>query len=48
VEPRLAAWRDDLAAATGQRPNLAGSGATWFVAGAHPGPGRLVVATRPG
>jgi 4-diphosphocytidyl-2-C-methyl-D-erythritol kinase len=48
VEPRLARWRDRLAEATGQRPNLAGSGATWFVDGAHPGPGRVVVATRPG
>lgn len=33
VEPRLAAWRDRIAAATGQRPVLAGSGATWFVEG---------------
>jgi 4-diphosphocytidyl-2-C-methyl-D-erythritol kinase len=45
VEPRLARYRDDLAAATGLRPVLAGSGSTWFVPGAHPGPGRRVVRT---
>ncbi|MGI9023421.1 MAG: 4-(cytidine 5'-diphospho)-2-C-methyl-D-erythritol kinase [Acidimicrobiales bacterium] len=39
VEPRLAEWRDRLADATGQTPRLAGSGATWFVEGAHSGPG---------
>ena len=43
VEPRLAAYRDALAARTGKRPVLAGSGSTWFVEGAHPGPGRVVV-----
>jgi len=43
VEPRLAQWRDDLGEATGCEPVLAGSGSTWFVAGAHPGPGRKVV-----
>lgn len=42
VEPRLAQWRDELAEATGQRPRMAGSGSTWFVAGAYPGPGRVV------
>lgn len=48
VEPRLAAWRANLAAATGLTPILAGSGATWFVPGAFPGPGRVVVrADRP-
>ena len=47
VEPRLAAWRDRLAAATGEVPVLAGSGSTWFVPGAHPGPDRLVVRTTP-
>jgi len=36
VEPRLAVWRDRLGAATGQQPVLAGSGSTWFVAGAFP------------
>ena len=43
VEPRLMQWRDDLATATGCVPVLAGSGSTWFVHGAHPGPGRQVV-----
>lgn len=43
VEPRLAEWRDQLGNATGQQPILAGSGSTWFVAGAYPGEGRLVV-----
>lgn len=33
VEPRLAAWRDSLAEATGRQPMLAGSGSTWFVEG---------------
>ncbi len=42
VEPRLADWRDALADATGKTPVLAGSGSTWFVPGAHPGPGRIV------
>ncbi len=42
VEPRLAAWRDELAAATGEVPVLAGSGSTWFVPGAHPGAGTVV------
>jgi 4-diphosphocytidyl-2-C-methyl-D-erythritol kinase len=45
VEPRLAAWRDHLAEATGQVPVLAGSGSTWFVEGAHPGDDRVVVHT---
>lgn len=45
VEPRLAAWRDRLEGATGQRPRLAGSGSTWFVEGAFPGDGRLVAHT---
>ena len=39
VEPRLAEWRDRFAAATGATPVLAGSGATWFVAGTFDGPG---------
>jgi 4-diphosphocytidyl-2-C-methyl-D-erythritol kinase len=43
VEPRLAAWRDRLGHATGQEPVLAGSGSTWFVPGAYPGEGRVVV-----
>jgi len=47
VEPRLAAFRDRLGDETGETPVLAGSGATWFVPGAHPGPGRLVARTTP-
>jgi 4-diphosphocytidyl-2-C-methyl-D-erythritol kinase len=47
VEPRLAQWRDRLAAATGQVPRLAGSGSTWFVEGSFPGAERLVVRTTP-
>jgi 4-diphosphocytidyl-2-C-methyl-D-erythritol kinase len=47
VEPRLATWRDALGDATGETPVLAGSGSTWFVPGAHPGPDRLVVRTTP-
>jgi 4-diphosphocytidyl-2-C-methyl-D-erythritol kinase len=46
VEPRLAAWRDRLAAATGSEPRLAGSGSTWFVEGAFTGvPGAVVTRT---
>ncbi|UDY37708.1 4-(cytidine 5'-diphospho)-2-C-methyl-D-erythritol kinase [Dermatobacter hominis] len=45
--PELAGWRDRLEGATGQRPRLAGSGSTWFVEGAHPGPGRVVARTLP-
>jgi 4-diphosphocytidyl-2-C-methyl-D-erythritol kinase len=33
VEPRLAHWRDRIGQLTGTAPTLAGSGATWFVAG---------------
>jgi len=36
VEPRLASWREVLGDATGATPCLAGSGSTWFVAGAYP------------
>lgn len=43
--PELATWRDELWGATGRRPRLAGSGSTWFVEGAHPGPGRVVART---
>jgi 4-diphosphocytidyl-2-C-methyl-D-erythritol kinase len=42
VAPELATWRDDLAAATGRAPVLAGSGSTWFVEGAFPDAGRVV------
>lgn len=47
VEPRLRVWRDRLADHSGTRPTLAGSGATWFVPGAFPGAGFLVVRTTP-
>lgn len=47
VAPELARWRDELGDATGQTPVLAGSGSTWFVEGAHPGPGRIVASTVP-
>lgn len=47
VEPRLARWRDRLASATGQRPQLAGSGSTWFIEGAFPGDDRIVVKALP-
>lgn len=47
VEPRLAEWRDQLAAAAGQVPVLAGSGSTWFVPGAFPQAGTVVRATGP-
>ena len=45
VVPELAAWRDRLAAATGLRPQLAGSGGSWFVEGDFPGEGRIVART---
>ncbi|MEO8692906.1 MAG: 4-(cytidine 5'-diphospho)-2-C-methyl-D-erythritol kinase [Acidimicrobiales bacterium] len=45
VEPRLEEYRDALAKASGRRPQLAGSGSTWFVEGAHPGEGRVVART---
>lgn len=47
VAPELARWRDELASATGQVPVLAGSGSTWFVEGAFPGPGRVVARAVP-
>ena len=35
--PELGIWRDRIESALGQRPHLAGSGATWFVIGhSHP------------
>ncbi|NNE72587.1 MAG: 4-(cytidine 5'-diphospho)-2-C-methyl-D-erythritol kinase [Acidimicrobiales bacterium] len=46
-EPRLALARDELGEATGRQPRLAGSGSTWFVEGAYPGPGRVVATTIP-
>ena len=45
VAPELASWRDEFGDATGQTPRLAGSGSTWFVAGTHPGPNRVVATT---
>ena len=47
VEPRLDHYRQALEQATGQTARLAGSGATWFVEGAFPGDGRIVVRTVP-
>lgn len=47
VEPELAVWRDRLGEATGCTPTLAGSGSTWFVEGAFPGPDCVVVRTLP-
>jgi len=48
VVPALAEWRDRLAAATGVRPQLAGSGGTWFVEGEFAGAGRIVTRTQAG
>lgn len=45
VVPELAAWRDRLARATGHRPQLAGSGGSWFVEGEFPGEDRIVART---
>ncbi len=47
VEPRLVVWRDRLREHTGRVPMLAGSGSTWFVEGAFPGEGFVVVSTVP-
>lgn len=47
VEPRLDQYRRALEQATGQTARLAGSGSTWFVEGAYPGEGRIVVDTIP-
>ena len=47
VEPRLDRYRRALERATGQTARLAGSGSTWFVEGAYPGDGRLVVRAVP-
>jgi 4-diphosphocytidyl-2-C-methyl-D-erythritol kinase len=47
VCPDLAGYRDQLGEATGETPVLAGSGATWFVAGAFGEAGK-VVSTLPG
>jgi 4-diphosphocytidyl-2-C-methyl-D-erythritol kinase len=45
--PELVRWRDQLAEQVGERPRLAGSGSTWFVEGAHPGPRRVVARAVP-
>jgi 4-diphosphocytidyl-2-C-methyl-D-erythritol kinase len=45
VAPALAEWRDRLAAVSGMRPQLAGSGGTWFVEGEFAGEGRIVART---
>ena len=45
VVPELVEWRDRLARATGRRPQLAGSGGSWFVDGDFPGDGRIVART---
>ena len=47
VEPRLAAWRDQLGDETGMTPVLAGSGSTWFVEGSFPAEGRHVTRAVP-
>jgi 4-diphosphocytidyl-2-C-methyl-D-erythritol kinase len=47
VYPELAIYRDALARATREKPRLAGSGSTWFVEGAFPGEGHLVVRRLP-
>lgn len=47
VEPRLAQWRDRLQEASGVQPQLAGSGATWFVEGHHEVEGGRQVCTTP-
>ncbi|MCY3637416.1 MAG: 4-(cytidine 5'-diphospho)-2-C-methyl-D-erythritol kinase [bacterium] len=47
VEPRLDRYRQELEQATDQTARLAGSGSTWFVEGAYPGDGRIVVRTVP-
>ena len=45
--PELEEWRDYLAEETGELPQLAGSGSTWFVNGAFPGERRRVVKALP-
>jgi 4-diphosphocytidyl-2-C-methyl-D-erythritol kinase len=45
VAPALTAWRGRLARASGRRPQLAGSGGSWFVEGDYPGEDRIVART---
>jgi 4-diphosphocytidyl-2-C-methyl-D-erythritol kinase len=47
VAPDLGVWRDRIAQRTGVVPRLAGSGSTWFLEGAHDGPGWIVARTIP-
>lgn len=47
VAPELARWRDLIAERAGVVPRLAGSGSTWFLEGAHDGPGWVVTRTIP-
>lgn len=47
VAPQLSEWRDRLARVSGRRPQLAGSGGTWFVEGEFPGEGRIVARALP-
>ena len=42
LHPELAAWRDELAQASGRTPQLAGSGGTWFVRAPYPVPPEVV------
>lgn len=43
--PELETHRRAFAERTGERPRLAGSGSTWFVEGAHDGPGHVIART---
>jgi 4-diphosphocytidyl-2-C-methyl-D-erythritol kinase len=45
VAPELGTWRDRLGSASGLRPQLAGSGGSWFVEGEFPGEGFVVART---
>lgn len=45
--PELVRVRDQLGNATGQTPQLAGSGSSWFVPGSFPDAGRIVHAVPP-
>jgi 4-diphosphocytidyl-2-C-methyl-D-erythritol kinase len=47
LHPELDRWRRELAEVAGAQPSLAGSGSTWWVRGAFPGPGRVVARTIP-
>jgi len=47
VAPELAQARDRLSEHAGRRARLAGSGSTWFVEGAFPGPGLVVAEAVP-